>query len=513
VTSQREVQRMKDDFVGLVSHELRTPLTAIYGFAELLLDRERLSDTGRTYLETMYKEAGRMTKLVNDFLDVERFASGRMSFHFGPVRLDEVIAEARENLGSQLARHSLVAETSLDPIYARADKDRLLQVLLNLLSNALKYSPDGGEVRVQTRVERSHVVISVTDSGLGLPPEALPRLFEKFYRVEDASHRSVGGTGLGLAICKEIAEAMGGHIWAESPGVGQGSTFSFTLPLAGIPVVRAADTPLTPARGRILLANDDPGLAAIILEQLGPLGYAVEAVSSGEEAICHVRADKPAAVVLDVCLPGKPDGWGVLAALRDDSATAEVPVIVISGQSDEDQGLLLGPDEFLVKPVASHRLLSTVRRLAGVDRGGPIVVADDDPRNRAVLQSMLTDAGFTVTAVGDGEAALSAIQQQLPLAVLLDINLGKVDTLTVLEKLRTNARLCKVPVLMFTARDLTEQQRDQLRTRTSEVLRNRNGVGSNLAVALRRSMGLQPSPQTAASAPRRELRLLRAAGY
>src|SRR5581483_5580475 len=153
VTSEREVHRMKEDFVGLVSHELRTPLAAIYGFAELLLQRERLSDTARTFVETMYKEADRMSGLVNDFLDIERLASGRMSFHFRSVQLDEVLAEARESLASQLSQHTIVVDIPKDRVYVRADRDRLVQVLLNLLSNAIKYSPDGGEIRISARPE------------------------------------------------------------------------------------------------------------------------------------------------------------------------------------------------------------------------------------------------------------------------------------------------------------------------------------------------------------------------
>ncbi len=510
VTSQREIQRMKEDFVGLVSHELRTPLAAIYGFAELLLQRERLSDTGRTYVETMYKEAERMTNLVNDFLDVERFASGRMSFHFRAVQLDQVVAEAREDLASQLTNHSIVVDTSSEPVYVRADKDRLVQILLNLLSNAIKYSPNGGEIRVRAKVERQHAVISVSDHGLGLPSGSIGKLFEKFYRVEASSHRNVSGTGLGLAICKQIAESMSGHIWAESPGIGLGSTFSFTLPLAGVPIARPAEPTMANGRGRILLVKDDPSLAAIILEQLGPLGYAVEAVSSGEDAISHVRADKPSAVVLDVGPAGHPDGWGVLAALREDPATTEIPVIVISGRDGQEHGQVLGVDDFLVKPVPSNRLVGTVRRLAGTDGGGPIVVADDDAVNRQVVQEILSRAGFEVTAVPDGETAIEAIEAHPPLALVLDLMMPGLDGLGVLERLRADERFHDLPVLVLTARDLSDEERDLLRRRTSEVLGRTGGVGPDIADALRRAMGISPASGDTYS-PRKGIRLVAAA--
>jgi len=493
VTSQREIQRMKEDFVGLVSHELRTPLSAIYGFAELLLERERLSDTAKTYVETMFKEADRMTSLVNDFLDIERLASGRMSFHFRSLSPGEIVAEAREHLASQLARHPVVVDVPPGPLFVRADRDRLVQVLLNLMSNAIKYSPEGGEIKVRVEPVGRQVRISVADQGLGLPTSSIPRLFEKFYRVEESAHRRVSGTGLGLTICKQMVEGMGGRIWAESPGTGKGSTFHFTLPSAGAPMV-ISEAPLG-SHGRILLAKDDPTLAALILERLGPVGFTVEAVSSGEEAINHVRAEKPAAVVLDIALPGEPDGWGVLAALREDPATAEIPVILISGQ-DNQHALALGADEFLVKPVPSQRLVTSMRRLAGPPSARPIIVADHSRVSREVAKEILGNDGFTVITVSDGEAALEALRERPPAALILDLIMPKLDGFGVLDALRSDPALADLPVLMLTAKDLSNEERQHLQQRMSEVLRQPGGSATNIVAALLRSIKPRATPKT-----------------
>ncbi len=230
VTRQREAEHLKDELISLVSHELRTPLASIVGFSELLLLREPLSDTGRSCAETINREAQRLSTLINDFLDIERLESGRISYHFRSLPLQEVIEEVLDGLRTQLAGFRVACDLPGEPLIVRVDRARLAQVLINIISNAVKYSPGGGWIRIAARAERDVVIVSVSDTGLGIPGEAIPHLFEKFYRVDRTEHREIRGTGLGLAICRRIIEGWGGRIWAESAGPGQGSTFSFTLP-------------------------------------------------------------------------------------------------------------------------------------------------------------------------------------------------------------------------------------------------------------------------------------------
>jgi signal transduction histidine kinase len=234
VTADRDLARAKDELVSVVSHELRAPLASLTGFTELMLTRSFSEEQRSTFLETMLREGHRLTALINDFLDMQRMEIGRQPLRTEPTDvchlLDYSIMAAGPDEGHPIA---LDVPRSLPTV--TADPDRLQQVLTNLISNARKYSPTGGEIVIGARVLDECVEIAVSDHGLGLPLEAQAGLFKKFYRVDNRDHREIKGTGLGLAICKQIVEAHGGRIWASSPGLGQGTTFTFTVPLGAVP--------------------------------------------------------------------------------------------------------------------------------------------------------------------------------------------------------------------------------------------------------------------------------------
>jgi signal transduction histidine kinase len=232
VTAERDLQRTKDELVSVVSHELRTPLATVIGFAELLLTREWSEAERRRFLTITVDEGRRLTKLINDFLDLQRMEGGRQPIELRSTELIPILERAVAGAGDDPLRPiSLEVAEHLPSV--RADAERVQQVLSNLISNARKYSPTGGAVRVAARVVDGAVQVSVSDQGLGIPSEALHRVFEKFYRVDNSDRRTIKGTGLGLAITREIVEAHGGRIWAESPGPGRGARFCFTLPPAG----------------------------------------------------------------------------------------------------------------------------------------------------------------------------------------------------------------------------------------------------------------------------------------
>jgi PAS domain S-box-containing protein len=240
ITRHREVQRLKDELVSVVSHELRTPLAVVLGFAELMVQRDLDPQEMRNYAGLIHEESGRLIGLLNEFLDLQRLESGRARFRCGPVALAPLCHGVAQRLATSGARHRLIVDVpdALPPVLA--DPDRLVQVLTNLVSNAVKYSPAGGDVTIAAVSADEQVVLRVTDQGLGLPHEALTDLFDKFYRVDTPDRRGIGGTGLGLAICRQIVEGHGGRIWAESDGPGHGSAFSFTLPAAPRRAVQAA---------------------------------------------------------------------------------------------------------------------------------------------------------------------------------------------------------------------------------------------------------------------------------
>jgi PAS domain S-box-containing protein len=316
VTKERDVDRLKDELVSVVSHELRTPLASLVGFAELLLARDFPVAQRRQFLETMLQEGQRLTALINDFLDLQRIESGRQELVPVPTALGPLLHRAATAVGDDAAR-PVALDLPADLPMVLADPDRLQQVVVNLLGNARKYSPQGGAVTITASVGAGALEVAVADQGLGLPPEALPRLFRSFYRVDNSDRRAIKGTGLGLAISRKIVEAHGGRIRAESAGLGRGSTFRFTVPLA---TASAVDRD-------VLVVEDDDGFARLLAAALAEHGHSSARVAGAEAALADVARSRPRAVVLDLLLPGL-SGEGFLRRLRD--AGEHLPVVVVT---------------------------------------------------------------------------------------------------------------------------------------------------------------------------------------
>jgi PAS domain S-box-containing protein len=336
VTAERDLARTKDEVVSVVSHELRTPLASVVGFAELLLTRPAMPEAQRQqYLGVMVEEGRRLTALINDFLDMQRLESGRQSIVPRPTPLRPILEQAVNSAGEDVERPIVLDATDELPL-VQADADRLRQVLANLLGNARKYSPHGGVIRLEASHVDNQVVIAVQDHGLGLPTSALPRLFEKFYRVDNSDRREIAGTGLGLAISRRIVEGHGGRIWAESAGLGRGARFSLTLPIAPVSVVdeNGAD---------VLVVEDGSVFAQLLAVALADDGLSAVCVATAEEALNRMTAAPPRVIVLDLLLPGM-QGESFLSHLRKTPAGADIPVVVVTVKdlSPEEHALLKG---------------------------------------------------------------------------------------------------------------------------------------------------------------------------
>ncbi len=364
VTAERDLERTKDEIISVVSHELRTPLASIVGFADLLLTREYPEASKREFLSIMVEEGLRLTALINDFLDLQRMESGRISLHVQPEEVEPLLARGAASCGEDSERPILL-DLPRDLSLVRADTDAIQQVLANLLSNARKYSPAGGGIHLSARALDHEVQISVTDHGLGLPPDALPRLFQKFYRVEDADRRTIKGTGLGLAICQKIIVGHGGRIWAESAGVGQGSTFSFTLPLAEQEGA---------SRGQVLIVEDESNFARLLQVELSARGLTSNCVTTAEAALELVAAARPQAVMLDLMLPGL-QGEAFLGRLAETGAFG-VPVVVVS----------------VKQPNKQERQLLRRKGVVALFRKGPKVAASAADAIVAAVQKYSTGA-------------------------------------------------------------------------------------------------------------------------
>jgi PAS domain S-box-containing protein len=321
------VSRAKDEMVSLVSHELRTPLASLLGFTELLYARDFSEDQRRRYLGVMLREGRRLTDLINDVLHIQRLEAGHQDLHLAPADLEALIRRAVVAAGEDDHTPIEVRVPGVMPL-VMVDTDAILQVLGNFLTNARKYSPDGGTVLVTTRVVEEMVEVDVQDHGLGLPADALPKLFATFYRVDSGDRRMIKGTGLGLAINRRIVEAHGGRVEAHSDGPGLGSRFLFTLP-----VVEKA-----PKEADVLIVEDDAAFARLLQEQFVARGMTTVRTADAETAERLLSEGmKPRAVVADLVLPGV-QGEEFVARFGADPAGKAVPVLVVTVKN-------LAPDE------------------------------------------------------------------------------------------------------------------------------------------------------------------------
>jgi signal transduction histidine kinase/DNA-binding response OmpR family regulator len=478
-TAERDAERLKDELVATVSHELRTPLAGIMGFAELLTERDYDEQTRNRHLRTIRREATRLTSLVNDFLDLQRIESGGFKLSLEPYDLAELVREAAQLYSAQSAVHELVLELPDEPIRALVDRDRIAQVLGNLLSNAIKYSPGGGRVEVRLEAAGTSACIAVSDNGFGIPIDQQPRMFTKFFRADSSDTREIGGTGLGLALCKEIVEAHGGHIEFTSIE-GEGSTFWFELPVS----TRGRDG----HKRRVLVVEDDPVAAELLVEYLAPADYAVEVARSGAEALTRAAADPPALICLDIKLDGELDGWRVLVQLKANPVTEPIPVVICTAGNGRGEASALGAADFLAKPFSAEQLRTAVARLVPDGRGSVLVVDDDESVRSLVIQT-LDGNGLELREAADGDEALAKIAARPPDAIVLDLMMPTVDGFEVLERMHADATTRAIPVVVLTARRLTSAERANLRRRAVALLEKNHYSGDELRALVELALG------------------------
>jgi CheY-like chemotaxis protein len=463
ITREREVERMKNEFVSLVSHELRTPLTSIRGALQLVLGRAQPAEvTPRTreLLSVSLNNSERLIRLINDILDISKIEQGPIPLRRVPLDAAELCRVAAQGVAAFAAGRSITLDLALPnelpPI--SADRDRALQVLTNLLSNAIKFSNSGQQVTISAEAVSGAVCFAVRDEGRGIAPEHHARIFERFQQIDSSSTREVGGTGLGLAICKALIEEHGGRIWLDS-APGKGATFSFTLPLAS---GDETPKPVAPATGRltVLVADDNPVIREVMRDLLEEAGYAVAEADGGAETLRMARLLQPALLTLDVMMPDL-DGFDVIQVLRNDPITRDLPVLFVSASPEHERGAALGGSGFLLKPFAPEELLEQTRRL--IAQQAPLVlVVEDDAHVRPVLVRVLERGGFQVAEAADGLAALDLVQRLRPDLVLLDIRMPGVDGYEVLRQLKQQSAYQHIPVVILTASDLGDVARQRV---------------------------------------------------
>ncbi|HSB41516.1 MAG TPA: GAF domain-containing protein [Methylomirabilota bacterium] len=470
--------RHKSEFLANMSHELRTPLNAIIGYSEML--QEDAVDLGAAQLTDDLKKinaAGKhLLELINAVLDLSKIEAGKMELYlesFDVAGLVRDIAAVIQPLATKNGNR-LEIRCPDDVGAMRADLTKVRQTLFNLLSNACKFTERGTialAVDREAHDGREWMVFSVTDTGIGMTPEQLARLFEAFSQADAATTRRYGGTGLGLALSRRLCRMMGGDVIAASEA-GRGSTFTIRLPAEVAEAVEepaapapAADT-LPPGVGSVLVIDDEPAVRDLMQRFLTREGFRVVTAAGGEEGLRRARELRPDAITLDVMMPGM-DGWAVLSALKADPAVADIPVVMLTIVDDKNLGYALGASDYLTKPIDRERLVTVLRQHR---RDRPVLVVDDDAGLRQLLRRMLEPEGYAVVEAENGRVALDRLREVAPSVILLDLMMPEMDGFAFVAELRRHDAWRATPIVVITAKDLSREDRERLNGYVEKIL-------------------------------------------
>jgi signal transduction histidine kinase/DNA-binding response OmpR family regulator len=502
----------KSEFLASMSHELRTPLNAIIGFSEVLLERMfgELNERQDDYLRDIWSSGKHLLELLNDILDLSKIEAGQMILSRSEFGVRESLEYCLSMVRERALQQRVLLSLEVEPEVGLLDADRLRfrQVVLNLLANAVKFTPEGGRVDVRAFIRGQDLVILVTDTGVGVSVEDRQRIFDAFQQGTQSGQ--IEGTGLGLTLSKRILEMHGGRIWVESEA-GRGSTFGIELP-AGPEQLAANSEPqasqdsgiaLEPALGSrptVVVVEDDRRSFDLLRTYLEAAGARVVSAGDGEEGLDTVRRLSPAGVVLDILLPGI-DGWDVLAQLKADPGTAAIPVVVVSMLDERGRGFALGATEYLVKPVGKEQLLAALYRAAAMPEQKHTVVAiDDDPLAIELVRASLEPEGWTVLGAMTGQEGLALVRERQPSAVLLDLLMPGMDGFEVVEALRADPETKSVPVVILTSMSMTHQDKERLQGRITYVARKTEFDLSGLAGLLRWASTSSPAASSGSGA-------------
>ncbi|MBL8915535.1 MAG: response regulator, partial [Archangium sp.] len=442
VTEQKLLNKRKDEFVGIISHELRTPLTSIAGALDLVLNRLAgdVTEKQKRFLTMARDSTEKLNLLVDDLLDLAKFEQGGMRMNFELAALDELVKTAVERYGPSFAERKVdVSFEAVAGAKLLCDPNRLNQVINNLLTNAVKFTPQGGKVKVT--VARSGegpggAVLSVWNSGDTIPEGDLERIFDRFEQARSAKTRNVPGTGLGLSICRTIVEAHGGRIWAESESGGA----RFVAVFAEAPPEEAVvEEHPRASRGTVLVVEDELNLAWVLKAQLLAAGLKTAVAHRAEDAIAMARKLRPDVITLDHKLPDV-EGLKLLEILRHDPETKGARVVVVAGGDHRDEATRLGASGFLQKPVNPAGFLASVEAALKERHGGRgrVLVVDDDAQITAICAEVLANQGFDVECAGSVSEARASIARKRPDVLLLDVALPDGDGFHFFEALKAD---------------------------------------------------------------------------
>ena len=501
--------RSKSEFLANMSHEIRTPMNSIIGFSELLL-QENLSPELADFVRTIKVNGDELLYLINQILDLAKVETGRMEVENIEFDGQEVVQNVANLIRPKVLDKGLAFEVVTVPKHLpRIDSDRtkIRQILVNLLGNAVKFTTEGTiklEVDVdQIRDGRAVLTAHVSDTGIGIAKDKWGSIFEPFTQADASMTRRFGGTGLGLTLGKQMIELLGGKLWLASE-VGKGSTFSFSIPVKALPFQSAEEKrepstveekysaisttlseqkakadPADPHSGKkkkapmVLIIEDNASTISLLTRYMEKDGYQVISSSQGEDGILKAKFYRPDAILLEILLPGKMDGWEVLRALKSSMLTRNIPIIVCSVLSNQKKAFSLGAVEYFEKPAPEKALLETLHRSIGIptDTRKEVLVVDDDPTVLVFFEKLFKRQGLPVKTFENGRDAINYIEADAKISlIILDLLMPGIDGFEVLQKLKTSEKTRSIPVVIYTAKKLSAKDRSRLSQNYSLLL-------------------------------------------
>ncbi len=471
--------RTKSQFLANMSHELRTPMNAILGYSEML--QEEAEDEGLdNFTPDLQKiqSAGRhLLALINDILDLSKIEAGKMELYLEDFSVPEMLSDVAATVGTLVEKKSnvLVQEIAPDVGMMRADLTKVRQSLFNLLSNAAKFT-ENGTVSLSVRRDGDWYVFDIRDTGIGMTAEQMAGLFEAFSQADASTTRKYGGTGLGLAITRRFCRMMGGETTVQSEP-GTGSVFTMRLPLRvaspGAAEEAVPQDTFAIADGHtgdvVLVIDDDPAARDLMRRFLTREGFHPETASNGEDGLRLARELRPAAITLDVMMPGL-DGWTVLQRLKADPDTQDIPVVMLTMVDDKNIGFALGAADYMTKPIDRARLSAILSRHRCTDGGCRVLLVEDDDATRGMMRHLLEREEWHVEEAENGRLALECLQAATPDLILLDLMMPEMDGFEFARRLRERPEWRRIPIVVLTARDITAEDRQRLSGNVEKIV-------------------------------------------
>ncbi len=496
----REVERanrLKSEFLASMSHELRTPLNTILGFSELLSEESggTLNEKQKRFVTHIQRDANHLLELINDILDLSKIEAGRLELHIETFPMAVAVAEVLTSVRPLAAHKNLSLDSDLDTqLVLHADRVRFKEILYNLFSNAIKFTPPGGRVWIESSVAEGSVHLIVGDTGIGIAPEDQQSIFESFRQVSATTKGVREGTGLGLAITRRLVEHHGGKLWVESE-LFRGSRFHLTLPLAGAAQIPEETGPSEAPSAPLLLVTSHQGeWREEITRMLLRHGFRITAAASGADAMHKARGQRPDMILLDLEIAGR-SGWETLHDLKSSLDTATIPVIIFSASDERKMGAALGAADSLSKPVAEDRLLEAVRKAARPEGALRVLVVDDDPETRQLVADTLAAEGHLPLTARHASDALRRLQSSRFDALTLDLLLPGKNGFELLSEIRADPALASLPVLVLTVKDLSDREREVLEGQGATLFAKGSGwrpaVLEHLRELMSKSTGLR----------------------